>query len=59
MYFNQQGYGNAPVLEMMKQDDYLFLLAVPFLHLCQILQRLSGILVGMQTCIILERVGEM
>lgn len=58
MYFNQQGYGNAPALETMKQDDYLFLLAVPFLYLCQSLQRLSGIFVGMQTCIILERVGE-
>lgn len=59
MYFNQQGYGKARGLEMVKQDRYFFLLAVPFLHLHQILQRLSGILVGMQTCIILVRVGEM
>lgn len=48
--------GNAHGLQVVKQDDYWFLLAVTFLHLSLILQILSGILTGMQASIIILRV---
>lgn len=49
MYFNQQGYGKAHGLEMLQQDNYLFLF-----YICARSYRDFQVF---HTCIILVRFG--